>query len=105
MRKLETTNSLEQNNLNELINAFKKEILELKRRNHELDSEISDINAQAKMKNELLRQELNSAKEANALLQSRNDFLADWCKELEADLKKERISNVDILHDHTVSRR
>jgi hypothetical protein len=39
------------------------------------------------------------------LLSSRNDFLAEWCKELEGDLKKERISNVDILHDQTVTRR
>ena len=39
------------------------------------------------------------------MLNSRNDFLAEWCKELENDLKKERISNVDILHDQTVSKR
>lgn len=34
MRKLQTTNALEQNALNELLNGFKKDILELKRRNH-----------------------------------------------------------------------
>lgn len=56
MRKLQTTNSLEQNSLNETINGFKKDILELKTRNHELESEISDITAQAKMKNDLNRQ-------------------------------------------------
>jgi hypothetical protein len=57
------------------------------------------------MKNDLMRQELNAAKEANAVLSSRNEFLTQWCKELETDLKKERISNVDILHDQTVTRR
>ena len=31
--------------------------------------------------------------------------MANWCKEIETDLKKERISNVDILHDHTSARR
>lgn len=31
--------------------------------------------------------------------------MAAWCKELEGNLKQERISNVDVLHDHTVSRR
>ena len=56
MRKLETTNSLEQTALNELINGYKKDILELKRRNHELETEISDITAQAKMKHDLNRQ-------------------------------------------------
>lgn len=35
-----------------------------------------------------MKQELNASKEANALLNSRNEFLTEWCKELEADLKK-----------------
>lgn len=34
IRKLESTNASEQNNLNELISSYKKEVLELKRRNH-----------------------------------------------------------------------
>lgn len=105
MRKLETTNSLEQNALNELLSSYKKEVLELKRRNHELESEMSDAISQEKLKNDLLREELNGQRDANTLLQSRNDFLTNWCKELESELKKERISNVDILHDHTSSRR
>ena len=105
MRKLETANASEQNALNELISSYKKEVLELKRRNHELESTFADEAAQAKLKVDLARQDLSVQKEANAKLQSRNDFLANWCKELEGDIKKERMSNVDILHDHTVSRR
>lgn len=34
IRKLESINASEQNNLNELISSYKKEVLELKRRNH-----------------------------------------------------------------------
>ena len=48
---------------------------------------------------------MNCQKDANTKLRSRNEFLVNWCKELESDLKKERISNVDILHDHTSARR
>ena len=105
MRKLETSNASEQNALNELIASYKKEVLELKRRNHELESTFADEVAQANLKYDLARQDLNVQKEANAKLQSRNEFLAHWCKELEGNIKKERMSNVDILHDHTVSRR
>jgi hypothetical protein len=88
-----------------LITNCKKELLDLKIKNNELESTMTDVAAQAKLKNDLMREELNMAKEANALLSSRNAFLTDWCKELESDLKKERISNVDILHDQTVTRR
>lgn len=42
MRKLETSNASEQNALNELIASYKKEVLELKRRNHELESTFAD---------------------------------------------------------------
>ena len=70
-----------------------------------MESTFADEAAQAKKKVDLARQDLSVQKEANAKLQSRNDFLANWCKELEGDIKKERMSNVDILHDHTVSRR
>ena len=66
---------------------------------------MSDGIAQERLKCELLREELNNQREANTLLNSRNNFLADWCKELEGDLKKERMSNVDVLHDHTSARR
>lgn len=37
MRKLQSTNISEQNSLNELISGFKKDILEYKRRNNELE--------------------------------------------------------------------
>lgn len=82
MRKLESTNASEQNSLNELISSYKKEVLELKRRNHELESTFADEAAQAKLKVDLARQDLNVQKEANALLQSRNNFLTNWCQEL-----------------------
>ena len=88
-----------------MINSYKKEVLELKRRNHELSSQMDDAINQEKLKYDLLRQDLNSQKEANTKLASRNEFLVNWCKEIESDLKKERISNVDILHDHTSARR
>ena len=42
MRKLETANLSEQDALNELISSYKKEVLELKRRNHELESIYTD---------------------------------------------------------------
>lgn len=38
MRNLETKNATEQNTLNDLISSYKKEILELRRRVHELES-------------------------------------------------------------------
>ena len=105
MRKLETTNASEQYALNEMINSYKKEISELKRRNHELEAIMADEIDQANLKYELARKELVCEKEGNAMLQSRNEFLQSWCRELEGDIKKERMSNVDILHDHTISRR
>lgn len=52
-----------------------------------------------------MREDLTLQKEANTKMNARNAFLVDWCKSLENDLKKQRISNVDVLHDHTVSRR
>ena len=105
VRSLESTNAAEQNALNELIASYKKEVLELKRRNHELEATFADEAAQARLQVQLAKEDLAVQKEANAKLQSRNDFLAGWVKELEGDIKKERMSNVDILHDHTVSRR
>lgn len=42
MRMLETKNATEQNTLNDLISSYKKEVMELRRRVHELESEISD---------------------------------------------------------------
>ena len=66
---------------------------------------MSDAISQQKLKNDLLREQFNAQKDANTLLSSRNDFLVNWCRELESELKRERISNVDILHDHTSARR
>ena len=62
MRKLETANASEQNALNELISSYKKEVLELKRRNHELESTFADEAAQAKLKVDLARQDLSVQK-------------------------------------------
>jgi hypothetical protein len=53
----------------------------------------------------MLKKDLQSQKEANGLLRSRNAFLAEWCSELERDLKAERVSNVNILHDQNISQR
>ncbi len=50
MRKLSERNALEQNSLNDLISGFKKDILDGRRRVHELESELSDARAQYKMK-------------------------------------------------------
>lgn len=46
--------------------------MELKRRVHELESEMGDAIAQYKLKNDLLRQDLNNQCEANELLKGRN---------------------------------
>ena len=53
----------------------------------------------------LMQQELLSQKQANELLKAKNTFLAEWCSELEKDVKTERVSNVNILHDHNITRR
>ena len=105
MRKLESTNAAEQNALNDMITSYKREILELKRRNHEIESVFSDEIAQAKLRLDLALQDLSAQKQANATLHGRNEFLSGWCQELEGDLKRERMSNVDILHDQTAVRR
>lgn len=52
-----------------------------------------------------MRQDLESQKEANSMLKARNQFLVEWSQELERDLKTERVSNVNILHDTNISRR
>ena len=57
------------------------------------------------MESELLKAELQSQKEANELLKSRNKFLNEWCEELDRDLKAERVQNVNILHDHNITHR
>lgn len=72
MRTLETKNATEQNTLNDLISSYKKEVMELRRRVHELESEISDKEAQADMKIGLSRQDLESQKQANEALKARN---------------------------------
>lgn len=36
---------------------------------------------------------------------SRNRFLNEWADELDRDLKAERVSNVNILHDHNITHR
>ena len=105
IRKLETTNAMEQNSLNDMISSYKKEILELKRRVHELENEMDDRDAQNQLKMNLLKEDLTQQKEINETLKARNDFLYNWCKELENEFKKQRISNVDILNDHSNTRR
>lgn len=66
---------------------------------------MSDREAQADLKNNLMRQDLESQKQANEMLKARNNFLQDWSHELERDLKSERVSNVNILQDTNISRR
>ena len=39
------------------------------------------------------------------MLKSRNQFLSEWCEHLDRDLKAERVSNVNILHDHNITHR
>jgi chromosome segregation ATPase len=79
MRKLETTNATEQNALNNEISALKKQVLELKRNLHESENALSDGEAEYQLQSELLKQELQSQREANELLQARNGFLQEWC--------------------------
>lgn len=52
-----------------------------------------------------MSEDLQSQKEGNELLKARNNFLGEWCSELERDLKAERVSNVNILHDQNISHR
>lgn len=66
---------------------------------------MGDREAQADLKNNLMRQDLESQKQANEMLKSRNNFLQEWSHELERDLKSERVSNVNILQDTNISRR
>jgi cell division protein FtsB len=105
MRGLETKNATEQNTLNDLITSYKRETQELQRRVHELEGEMNDREAQADLKNNLMRQDLESQKQANEMLKARNNFLQEWSHELERDLKSERVSNVNILQDTNISRR
>lgn len=66
---------------------------------------MNDREAQADMKNNLMRQDLESQKQANEMLKARNNFLQEWSHEIERDLKSERVSNVNILQDTNISRR
>ena len=66
---------------------------------------MNDREAQADLKNNLMRQDLESQKQANEMLKARNNFLQEWSHELERDLKSERVSNVNILQDTNISRR
>ena len=102
---LETKNATEQNTLNDLITSYKRETQEIQRRVHELEGEMNDREAQADLKNNLMRQDLESQKQANEMLKARNNFLQEWSHELERDLKSERVSNVNILQDTNISRR
>jgi len=43
---------------------------------------MSDREAQADLKINLMRQDLESQKQANEMLKSRNTFLQEWCHEL-----------------------
>ena len=72
---------------------------------HELEAKITDDEAAHQLESELLKAELQSQKEANELLKSRNKFLNEWCEELDRDLKAERVQNVNILHDHNITHR
>lgn len=75
MRNLQAKNSTQQNALNDLINSYKREGQELRRRVNELEAEISDREAQADLKINLMRQDLESQKQANEMLKARNNFL------------------------------
>ena len=72
IRKLETTNAMEQNSLNDMISSYKKEILELKRRIHELENEREDRQAQFQQKLSIVREDLTQQKEFNEKLKARN---------------------------------
>jgi hypothetical protein len=43
---------------------------------------MSDREAQADLKNNLMRQDLESQKQANEMLKARNNFLQEWSHEL-----------------------
>ena len=105
LKALETTNLNQQNALNNELSALKKQIFELKRNIHDLENQASDNEAAFKLETELLKQDLQSQKEANALLSERNEFLAKECADLDQRLKAERVANVNILHDHNMSKR
>ena len=105
LKALETTNLNQQNALNNELSAMKKQVFELKRTIHEIENKASDAESTFKLETELLKQELQSQKEANAMLSERNDFLARECADLDQRLKAERVSNVGILHDHNISKR
>lgn len=77
----------------------------MKRSLHELENKYTDDEAEHKLECELLKQELQSQKEANALLSEKNSFLATENASLEQRLKAERVANVNILHDHNMSKR
>lgn len=105
MKKLESANLNEQGALNAEIIDHKKHVLELKRKTHELENQLADDEAAHQLQQQILSGELQSQREANELLRARNAFLAEWCAELERDLKAERVANVNILHDQNLSQR
>lgn len=105
LRRLETTNGSEQDALNNEISGLKKKTLELKRNIHELEAKCTDEEAAFQLQLELLKAELQTQKEANQTLISRNTFLGEWCEELDRDLKAERVASVNILHDQNITHR
>lgn len=87
LKKFEQNNASQQNTLNNEISYLKKTVLNLKGKIHELEGKISDDEADHQLKQELLRAQLQSQKEANEILKARNAFLTEWCDELDRDLK------------------
>lgn len=102
---MENTNASEQDALNNQISDLKKNGLQLKTKIHELEGQITDDESAHQLESEMLKAELQSQKEANELLISRNRFLNEWADELDRDLKAERVQNVNILHDHNITHR
>ena len=66
---------------------------------------MTDNEAAHQLQQDLLKKELQAQKEASETLRARNAFLAEWCVELERDLKAERVANVNILHDQSIAHR
>ena len=87
VKKLQTNYAAEQNGLNKEINDYKKQIQGLKLNIHELETNLTDSEAANQLEHSMLTRELQSQKEANEKLRAKNNFLAEWCSELERDLK------------------
>ena len=105
LKKLETAGAAELNALNAEIADHKRHIQELKRNLHETENQLADDEAAHQLQQQITGRELQAQKEANELLRARNHFLAEWCSELDRDLKTERVANVNILHDQNLSQR